>query len=131
MRAELHNFDTLKVWRLVDLPIDKNVMSCKWVFDIMYDATGAFEKLKARLTCRGFTQQTAQWDCTAAFLQSDADCEMYMEQPPGFVQDDERAKVYGTGLQDSPGAGGCTGQGGRVPLYLQIKGWFGVCAYTR
>jgi hypothetical protein len=41
MRAGLHNFNTLKVLRLVDRPIDKNVMSCKWVFDIKYDATGA------------------------------------------------------------------------------------------
>ena len=126
MRAELSNFTTLKVWELVDRPVDRNVMSCKWVFDIKYDAEGGFDKLKARLTCRGFTQvkgqdyeetwaptcrlrvlrallalastnpafMTAQWDCTAAFLQSDADCEMYMEQPPGFVEGDGRGKVY-------------------------------------
>jgi hypothetical protein len=30
-------------------------MSCKWVFDIKHDAEGNVEKLKARLTCRGFT----------------------------------------------------------------------------
>jgi hypothetical protein len=56
MRSELSNFDTLKVWELVDRPVDRNVMSCKWVFDIKYEAEGEFEKLKARLTCRGFTQ---------------------------------------------------------------------------
>jgi hypothetical protein len=126
MRSELANFDKLNVWELVDRPVGRNVMSCKWVFDIKHDAKGDFEKLKARLTCRGFTQvkgedydetwaptcrlrvlrallalastnvlfRTAQWDCTAAFLQSDADCEMHMEQPPGFVQGDGRAKVY-------------------------------------
>jgi hypothetical protein len=127
MRAELSNFDTLKVWELVDRPPDRNVMSCKWVFDVKYDPEGELEKYKARLTCRGFTQvkgqdyeetwaptcrlrvlrsllalasrnpafKTAQWDVTAAFLQSDADCEMYMEQPPGFKHGGaDQRKVY-------------------------------------
>jgi transposase InsO family protein len=127
MRAELSNFDKMKVWELVDRPQGRNVMSCKWVFDVKYDPEGAFEKYKARLTCRGFTQvkgqdyeetwaptcrlrvlrsllalastnrafKTAQWDVTAAFLQSDADCEMYMEQPPGFNEGGaDRGKVY-------------------------------------
>jgi hypothetical protein len=68
---------------------------------------------------------------------------MHMEQPPGFVQGDGRAKVYLVTKQASrllfllvcktllELGGGCAGQGGRVPLHLQIKGWFGVCAYTR
>ena len=45
--------------------------------------------------------QTAQWDAKCAFLQSDADCEMYMEQPPGFAQSKTQVykllkSVYGT-----------------------------------
>jgi hypothetical protein len=56
MRAELDNFRDMQVWVKVDRPIGRNVMSCKWVFDIKHDAEGNVDKLKARLTCRGFTQ---------------------------------------------------------------------------
>jgi hypothetical protein len=31
-------------------------MSCKWVFDIKHDEEGNVDNLKARLTCRGFTE---------------------------------------------------------------------------
>ena len=31
---------------------------------------------------------TAQWDCTSAFLHADIDKEVYMQQPPGFVDKD-------------------------------------------
>ena len=30
--------------------------------------------------------KTSQWDCTSAFLHAAADCDMYMEQPPGFAE---------------------------------------------
>jgi hypothetical protein len=40
------------------------------------------------------TFRTAQWDCIVTFLQSHVDCEMYMEQSPGFVEGDGRRMVY-------------------------------------
>jgi hypothetical protein len=109
----------------VDRLVDHNVMSCKWVFGIKYDAKGEFEILKARLTCRGFTQVKGQdyegtWAPTCrlrvlrallpkassdkAFLTTQWDCtaaflhsgcEMYMEQLPSFAKGDSRGKVYG------------------------------------
>ena len=37
--------------------IRKNIMSCKWIYDIKRDIKGEVLKLKARLTARGFTQR--------------------------------------------------------------------------
>ena len=45
------------VWELVELPPGKNVMSCKWVYKVKRNPDGSVDKLKARLTCRGFTQR--------------------------------------------------------------------------
>ena len=125
MRDELGNMDDFGVWKLEHPPPGANIMSCKWVYAFKRDAVGQLQKLKARLTCRGFTQregidfgatwaptcrmrvfrmmmaeasadssvQTAQWDCTAAFLHCPVDYEMYMEQPPGFQIPDEDGVV--------------------------------------
>lgn len=43
-------------WELVDLPPDKKVIGCKWVFTVKYNADGSIERYKARLVAKGFTQ---------------------------------------------------------------------------
>lgn len=45
------------VWKLVDRPMDENVIKCKWIYKIKHDAAGKFDKYKARLVARGFTQK--------------------------------------------------------------------------
>ncbi len=57
MQREMDSMDEFGVWKLVQLPPGKNVMSCKWVYDIKRDVKGEVLKLKARLTARGFTQK--------------------------------------------------------------------------
>ena len=57
MRAELASMEDFKVSELVPRPPGKNVMSCKWIFDIKRDAQGNVLRFKARLTARGFTQR--------------------------------------------------------------------------
>ena len=116
MEQEMGNMADFGVWELVPLPPGKNLMSCKWVYKVKRSIDGGVDRLKARLTCRGFTQkagvdyddtwaptcrmrvfrmlmpeassdpsyETAQWDCTAAFLHAEVDYEMYMQQAPGF-----------------------------------------------
>lgn len=57
MEREMQNMHDFGVWELVPMPKDKNLMSCRWVFAVKRDVDGRAEKLKARLTCRGFTQR--------------------------------------------------------------------------
>ena len=42
---------------LVDLPLDKSVVGCKWVFKIKTQFDGSIERYKARLIAKGFTQE--------------------------------------------------------------------------
>lgn len=43
-------------WEIVDLPKNKKVVGCKWVFTIKCKADGSIERYKARLVAKGFTQ---------------------------------------------------------------------------
>ena len=67
MEREMGSMEEFGVWKLVQLPPGKNVMSCKWVYDIKRDVKGEVLKLKARLTARGFTQKEGRdFDATWA-----------------------------------------------------------------
>jgi Reverse transcriptase (RNA-dependent DNA polymerase) len=52
IRAVIQN-DT---WSLVDLPQGKRAISLKWVFKVERDARGNFEKYKARIVVKGYSQ---------------------------------------------------------------------------
>jgi Reverse transcriptase (RNA-dependent DNA polymerase) len=45
-----------KTWELADLPPDKKAIPLKWIFRIKRDAKGIFEKYKARIVVKGFSQ---------------------------------------------------------------------------
>ncbi|KAG7536508.1 GAG-pre-integrase domain [Arabidopsis suecica] len=57
MDVELDSMELNKTWSVVSLPPGKNVVGCKWVFTIKYNADGSIERYKARLVAKGFTQQ--------------------------------------------------------------------------
>jgi hypothetical protein len=118
IQAELDSMTEFGVWELVPLPKGAVALGCKWVFKVKRDREGLVDKLKARLTFKGYRQvegrdysttwaptgrlraarwllaeassdasiQTAQWDCSCAFLHGDIDHDIYMQQPPGFVE---------------------------------------------
>lgn len=44
-------------WTLVDKPVNKNVIGCKWVYKEKTDAQGHIQRYKARLVAQGYTQE--------------------------------------------------------------------------
>ncbi len=43
-------------WEVVDLPQEKKIVGCKWVFTVKCKSDGSIERYKARLVAKGFTQ---------------------------------------------------------------------------
>jgi len=43
-------------WEVVDLPIGKIPVGCRWVFTIKHKMDGTIERFKARLVAKGYTQ---------------------------------------------------------------------------
>ncbi|XP_071909660.1 uncharacterized protein [Coffea arabica] len=43
-------------WDVVELPREKKIVGCKWVFTVKSKADGTVERYKARLVAKGFTQ---------------------------------------------------------------------------
>ena len=56
MRVDMEELEKNKTWELVDLPEEKSLMGCKWVFTVKYKADGSLERYKARLVAKGYTQ---------------------------------------------------------------------------
>ncbi|GJX86595.1 ribonuclease H-like domain-containing protein [Tanacetum coccineum] len=83
MQEELLQFKLQQVWVLVDLPHGMKVIGTKWVYRNKRDERGVVVRNKARLVAQGYTQEEGI-DCD----------EIYVLQPPGFVDPDHPKKVY-------------------------------------
>ncbi|GJZ75165.1 retrovirus-related pol polyprotein from transposon TNT 1-94 [Tanacetum coccineum] len=57
MQEELHQFDRLDVWELVDRPLCKNVINMKWLWKNKHDEENTVIRNKARLVAKGYNQQ--------------------------------------------------------------------------
>ena len=57
MKEELKSMDQNNFWDLVELPKDCKKVGCKWVFKIKRDPKDNFERFKARLVAKDFTQK--------------------------------------------------------------------------
>ena len=45
-----------ETWVVTKLPIEKKVVSCKWIFTVKYNSDGSVSRFKAQMVARGFTQ---------------------------------------------------------------------------
>ncbi|GJR61513.1 retrovirus-related pol polyprotein from transposon TNT 1-94 [Tanacetum coccineum] len=57
MQKELHQFDRLDVWELVDMPLCKNVINMKWLWKNKCDEENTVIRNKARLVAKGYSKQ--------------------------------------------------------------------------
>lgn len=48
-----------KTWSICELPLNRQAISCKWVFKLKRNAHGEIDKYKARLVARGFRKRKA------------------------------------------------------------------------
>ncbi|GKB90323.1 putative ribonuclease H-like domain-containing protein [Tanacetum coccineum] len=99
IQEELLQFKIQKVWILVDLPNGKRAIGTKWEEGIDYDEVFApvarIEAIKIFLAFASYMGFIVyQMDVKSAFLYGTIDEEVYVSQPPGFVDPKYPKKVY-------------------------------------
>ncbi|GKB58166.1 putative ribonuclease H-like domain-containing protein [Tanacetum coccineum] len=99
MQEELLQFKLQKVWILVDLPSRKKAIGTKWEEGIDYDEVFApvarIEAIRLFLAFASFMGfPVYQMDVKSAFLYGTIEEEVYVHQPPGFVDPAHPNKVY-------------------------------------
>nr|GEU62336.1 retrovirus-related Pol polyprotein from transposon TNT 1-94 [Tanacetum cinerariifolium] len=57
LTEELHQFDRLEVWELVDRPLCKNVINMKWLWKNKRDKENIVIRNKSRLVAKGYAQK--------------------------------------------------------------------------
>lgn len=140
MGSEFNSQIANHTWDLVPFKPHMNVVGCRWVHTLKYNADGTLKQHKSRLVAKGYHQragidftdtfspvikpttirtilgiavncdwQIRQLDVNNAFLQGHLTEEVYMSQPPGFVDPDKphhvcklRKAIYG--LKQAPRA---------------------------
>ncbi|GJR55892.1 retrovirus-related pol polyprotein from transposon TNT 1-94 [Tanacetum coccineum] len=92
---ELHQFDRLNVWELVDNPFKKIVIKLKLLWKNKKDEDNTVIRNKARLVAKGYAQEEVidfeESFTSLARLEAE---EVYVAQPDGFVDPDHPEKVY-------------------------------------
>ncbi|GJU84407.1 putative ribonuclease H-like domain-containing protein [Tanacetum coccineum] len=105
MQEELLQFKLQQVWILVDLLFGKKAIGTKWVFRNKRDERSIVVKNKARLIAQGHRQEegidydevfapVGRIEAISAFLYGTIEEELYVHQPPGFVDLAHPNKVY-------------------------------------
>ena len=53
MKREIHALEENKTWTVEPLPLGKQLIRCKWLYKIKYNADGTVESYKAHLVILG------------------------------------------------------------------------------
>ncbi|GFY15441.1 putative RNA-directed DNA polymerase from transposon X-element [Trichonephila clavipes] len=56
MDEEFDNLKLRNVWKLMKLPPDKQLLGCRWVYNLKRDENGKVIRYKARLVAQGYSQ---------------------------------------------------------------------------
>nr|GEX72685.1 retrovirus-related Pol polyprotein from transposon TNT 1-94 [Tanacetum cinerariifolium] len=92
---ELHHFDRLDVWELVDRTLCKNVINMKWLWKNKRDEENTVIRNKYHLVAKGYAQKEGIYFeesfAPVALLEAE---ELYVNQPDGFVDPYHPDKVY-------------------------------------
>nr|GEU68483.1 hypothetical protein [Tanacetum cinerariifolium] len=95
MQEELHQFDQLDLWELVDRPLCKNVINMKWLWKNKCDEGNNVIRNKSRLVAKGYAQKEGidfeESFAPVARLEAE---EVYVNQPDAFVDPYHPDKVY-------------------------------------
>nr|GEV90756.1 hypothetical protein [Tanacetum cinerariifolium] len=84
MQEELLQFKIQKVWILVDMPFGNKAIRTKWVYKNKKDVRGVVVRNKVMMVALGHRQEEG----------IDYDEEVYVSQPPGFIDPKFLNKVY-------------------------------------
>ena len=66
MNEEMKSLQKNETWELVECPLGKKPVGCRWIYTVKYKADGSIERFKARLVAKGYTQ-TYGIDYTTTF----------------------------------------------------------------
>nr|GEV43262.1 ribonuclease H-like domain-containing protein [Tanacetum cinerariifolium] len=101
MQEELHQFDRLQVWELVDKPFGKSLIRLKWLWKNKKDEEQTVIRNKARLVAKGyakeegidFVESFTPMDVKTVFLNGLLKEKVYVAQPDEFVDLDHLEKA--------------------------------------
>ncbi|GKB17254.1 retrovirus-related pol polyprotein from transposon TNT 1-94 [Tanacetum coccineum] len=88
MQEELNQFIANDVWELVPQPSNMTIIGTKWVFRNKLDENGIVSRNKARILLAyacALDFKLFQMDVKSAFLNGFINEEVYVAQPPGFI----------------------------------------------
>ncbi|CAM8882632.1 unnamed protein product [Rhodiola kirilowii] len=53
---EMNALEKNQTWKIEEMPLNKPMVGCKWIFTPKFKSDGTLERYKARLVAKGYTQ---------------------------------------------------------------------------